>query len=197
VRARVAGVHIKPECRTRILCRPISFLLQSQVLDTIALTRGQLGTRSLRRGDIIIKLSKTRLHVGRSYRRTTGSLRSRVSIRIDGTQSAVENSTHVLPSYAAYSTHVWCSAPRRTSTSVLHEHEARLLGTIEDPVSRPIASSSLSSFTVPSPSPRPNNSGRIARGDFHEASSYSALSIGPKDVVAIKEEYVGIPKDGA
>lgn len=120
-----------------------------------------------------------------------------MSIRIDGTQSAVENSTHALPSYAASSTHVWCSTPRRESTSVLHEHEVLLPGTIEDPVSRPIASSSLSSFTVPSPSPRPNNSGCIAHGDFHEAASYSAPSIGPEDVVAIKEEYVGIPKDGA
>lgn len=163
----------------------------------MALTRGQLGTRSLRSGDVTIKLSRKRLPVSRSYRRTTATLRPRVSIRTDGTQSAVENSTHVLPSYSASSTHVWCSTARGESTSVLHAHEALLPGTIDDPVSRPTASSSLSSFTAPAPSLQPDKSGRIAHGDFHEAASYFAPSTCLKDMVSIHEEYVGIPKDGA
>ena len=85
---------------------PSSFLFipsTLSTLDTMALTRGQLGTRSLRSGDVTIKLSKKRLPVGRSHRRTTATLRPRVSIRTDGTQSGVENSTHVPPLYSASS----------------------------------------------------------------------------------------------
>ncbi len=163
----------------------------------MALTRGQLGTRSLRSGDVTIKLSKKRLPVGRSHRRTTATLRPRVSIRTDGTQSGVENSTHVPPLYSASSTHVWCSTARRESTSVLHAHEALLPGTIDDPVSRPTAPSSLSSFTAPAPSLQPDKNGRIAHGDFHEAASYFAPSTCLEDTVSVHEEYVGIPKDGA
>jgi hypothetical protein len=186
--------------KARVQSRPPSSSLfipyTISTLDTVALTRGQLGTRSLRNGDVTIKLSRKRLPVGRSYRKTTTSLRRRVSIQTDGTQSAVENSTYVLPLNAASSTHVWCSTPRCESTSVLHAHKA-LPGIIDDPVTRPSTSSSLLSPTPLAPSLQPDQSGRIAHGDFHEAASYSAPSACQDSMVSVHEANVGIPKDGA
>lgn len=162
----------------------------------MALTGGQLGTRSLRSGDLTIKPSRKRLPVGRSYRRTTTTLRSRVSIQTDGTQSAVKSNMYVLPLYAASSTHVWCSTPRCGSSSVLHAHET-LPGIIDDPITRPSTSSSLLSPTPPAPSLQPDKSGRIAHGDFHEVAGYFAPSTCLDNVVSVHKADVGIPKDGA
>jgi hypothetical protein len=156
----------------------------------MALTRGQLGTRSLRSGDVTIKLSRKRLPVSRSYRKTTTSLRRRVSIQTNGTQSAVEKS------YAASSTHVWCSTPRCESTSVLYTHKA-LLGIIDDPVTQLSTSSSLLSPTPLAPSLQPDQSGRITHSNFHEAASYFAPSACQDSMVSVHEANVGIPKDGA
>jgi hypothetical protein len=160
----------------------------------MVLTRGQLGTRSLRSRAVTIKLFKKQLPVGRSCRKTTPSRRPRVSIQTDRTQSTVENNMCVQSLHATSSTHIWCSAPRHKSTAVLHTHKV-LPGTIDDP--RPSASSSLLLPATPAPSLQPDKNGRIAYGDFHKVVECFAFSVCLDNVVFVDEVNVGIPKDDA